>query len=705
VSSLSTAAARFVTMAEIAEIAQVRRPVVTTWRRRYADFPAPLRGDAGRLLFDGRAVVGWLIGSGLGNADPARLSAELVLHSITAPADLASPARLVEIIGSLLCLRHLDQQPLVSDQPGEDVDPAEAWAGLLRRAQRIDPEDEFVLRELRSADDSAVALARTAEDLVEAAYTPGAAYEWLLDSRRRGSLTELAADAVTDQLRRLLVELADSQSRIEDRGSLAVADPHAGSGDLLAAIVRAVEDPAQVVALAAEPDGWLARLTRRRLLLAGVGELGLDVQIGTELEERLTDPDLIVTQLPYTPGETRSKLAALRGVERIGDLLGPGRTALVLGPADALVDQLGGVEGARLRAELLRTGIVEAVINLPGGVSPYRPGYRSALWVLTRDPVRTARGYVLLADVSAEPLTDRVRERLAEDVLLWRAEGRRVDGHDPRYGRVVPIAELAQRRGDPLTPPGPPASQVLARAVTDRPALIAEAEGRLERAAEDLRLDADTHGPLRGNVIRRTGPRPATTTVGALIAAGRLTKVKGHRIDPGHIRSDGHYNVLGPEEICGASPVGARRVDRAVLAAAYERVAFTEPGDVVYTAAPRLGVIVDHDGTSVVAFPARILRVNPSAERPLAPRVLAALLAAARNTARSPSAVRPALRIEDVALPALDPLDVDHVDALLADIERRQALLRAQDEALADVRRLTVAGIADGTLTVEDPLI
>jgi hypothetical protein len=241
--------------------------------------------------------------------------------------------------------------------------------------------------------------------------------------------------------------------------------------------------------------------------------------------------------------------------------------------------------------------------------------------------------------------------------------------------------------------------------VTDRPALIAEAEGRLERAAEDARLDADTRGPLRGNVIRRTGPQPATTTVGALIAAGGLTKVKGHRIDPGHIRSDGHYNVLGPEEICGASRVGARRVDRAVLAAAYERVAFTEPGDVVYTAAPRLGVIVDHDGTSVVAFPARILRVNPSAERPLAPRVLAALLAAARNTARSPSAVRPALRIEDVVLPDLDPLDIERIDALLADIDRRQALLRAQDEALADVCRLTVAGVADGTLTVEDPLI
>jgi hypothetical protein len=690
-----------VTMSEIATMAKVKRPVVSTWRRRHADFPVPVAENVGGPLFHGQEVVEWLIATGLGNADPAQLSAELALHSIVAHADRFGPRHLIEIVGSLLCLRHLDDKPLLPDGVSDTPASAgEVWGALLHRAERMDPEDEFVLRELRAADSSAVVLARLAENLIEAAYTARGAFEWLLASRTH---LGLIADALVSELRQLLVELADLRPRIEQRGHITVADPHAHDGDLLAALVRAVDDPAQTGALAAEPESWLARVARRRLLIGGVNEVDLDVQTGTDLEERLANPDLVVTQLPYQAGETRSKLAALEGIEKIGDLLGPGCTALILGPADALVGALPGGDEARLRAALLRSGLLEAVVNLPGGVTPYRPGYRCALWVLTRDPVKAARGYVLLADISSEPLSERVRTRLAQDVLLWRAEGRCFDGHDPRHGRIVSIARLDEQFGGSLIPPGLPVSQLLARTVTERPALIAEAEGRLKLAGEQTQRHAEEHGHLRGNIIRRDGERPTPTTLGALIAARRVAKVKGHRLDPQHFLPEGHHKVLGPEEVCGSSPVGARRIDRAVLAAVYEHAAFTEPGDIVFTTSPHVSLMLDHDGFSVVVFPARVLRVNPDAERPLTSRVLAALLGAARNTGRSPSAVRAARRIEDFALPDLDPTDIERLDALLADIERRQELLRSQDEALAEVRRLTVAGFADGTLTIDRP--
>lgn len=694
-----------VTMSEIAVLAQVKRPVVSTWRRRYPHFPAPVAANGAGPRFHGQAVVEWLIATGLGNADPAQLRAELALHSIVAYADRFGPRDLVEIVGSLLCLRHLDERSLllpVGDS-GTPADPGEAWRALLHRAERMDPEDEFILRELRAADGSAMVLARLAEDLVEAAYTARGAFEWLLASRTRLGITELTADALASELRQLLVQLADLRPRVEQRGYVTVADPHARDGDLLAALIRAVDDPAHVGALAAEPESRLARLARRRLMVGGVDELGLDVQTGTDLEERLADPDLVVTQLPYQAGETRSTLTALEGIERIGDLLSAGCTALVLGPADALVDALSGVDEAKLRSSLLRSGLLEAVVNLPGGVTPYRPGYRCALWVLTRDPIKATRGYVLLADISSEPLSERVRTRLAEDILLWRAEGRRFDGHDPRYGRIVPLARLDEQLGGPLIPPGPPLSQVLARTVTERPALIAEAEGRLEQAGEQTRRYGDEHGHLRGNVVRRTGERPTPTTLGAFVVARRVAKVKGHRLDPQHLGPEGQHTVLGPEEVCGTSLVGARRIDRVVLATAYEHVALTEPGDIVYTTTPHLSLMVDHDGFSVVAFPARVLRVNPDADRPLTPRVLATLLGAARNTGRSPSAVRAARRIEDFTLPDLEPPDIERLDALLADIESRRELLHSQDAALAEVRRLTVAGFADGTLTIDRP--
>jgi hypothetical protein len=44
-------------MPEIAALAKVRRPVVSTWRRRYANFPPAVEDSSGRPLFDGRQVA------------------------------------------------------------------------------------------------------------------------------------------------------------------------------------------------------------------------------------------------------------------------------------------------------------------------------------------------------------------------------------------------------------------------------------------------------------------------------------------------------------------------------------------------------------------------------------------------------------------------------------------------------------------------
>ncbi|MGW4948960.1 hypothetical protein [Streptomyces parvulus] len=705
--TLRAPASVLVSMAEIAALARVKRPVVSTWRRRHGDFPAVVSQSSGRPLFDGAQVAEWLITSGLGNAAPADLRSELALFGIVALRNRFTPWQLVEILGSLLCLRRLDGRPL-TDGVNSLPDDAEAdgtlWSAVLRRAGRIDAEDDFVLRELSSLDAAAAPLARLAEDLVEAAYDEHGAYEWLLAARSRLGLDSLAADAVAPQLRRLLTQLTDLRLRLEHGESLTLADPYVRAGDLLAALLDDTEDRDRVTVLAADPDERLARITRRRLLLAGVGELDLDVQTGADLEEGITDPDLVVTQLPYRPGETRSVLAALEQVERVADLLRPGCTALVLGPADALVDALKDTEASQLRSALLRANLVEAVIALPGGVLPFRPGYRPALWTLTRGPVREAEGKVLLADISADRLTADVRMRLAEDVLLWRTEGfRALDGHEPRYGRIVPVADLDRSFGGPLTPPAPPVSAIWSDEVTERPALIAEAEARLERATAAARAHQSEHGPYRGGVLRRDGRLPRRTTLGKLIATGTVTRLPGHRVDDHHLTADGHHAVLGPDEITSERPVGARRIDRLLLATDYDRVALTEPGDIVYTLTPRLALHVDRDGFSVVAFPARVLRVAPDADPSLTPRVLAALLSAARGTGRSPSAVRPARRIEDYQLPNLTPGEVRRFDALLAETEHRERLLRAQTDALAEARKRTIAGLADGTLTLGDP--
>ncbi|MFW6639106.1 hypothetical protein ACOALZ_03595 [Nocardiopsis algeriensis] len=677
-------------LSDIAVLARVQRPVVSTWRRRYPDFPAPMAESGNRTWFDGRMVADWLVSSGLGNTPAEEVGAELAAHSLARIADGIGAQRLVSVLGALLCLRHMLEEPL------SDI----AEADLIRRAERMDPGDEFFARELTEDPGLSVRLAPLAEELVEAAYTVGGAHEHLMANRHRLGLTGPDTGSLSSELRRLVVRVADPLGHASPEGVLAVADPHALCGDLLHDAVTALDDPSEAIALGAERREELARLTRRRLLLAGVDDLRLDVQVGTEVEYQMADTGLVVTLLPYEPGESRSRARVLEAIESLGDLLVPGGTAVVVGPADALVGKLDDRE-AQIRSRLLQGGLVESVTTLPGGADPYRPGYGCALWTLRREPVPAARGRVLISDIGSRDLDEDVVRTLAEDILIWRAEGyHRFGGHEPRHGLSVAIDTLEKKFGAPLVPRGLSMSSASSRTVRDRPALIAEAEGRLSRAEARARASADEHGPLRGGLMRRIGPAPEQVTVGELVRQGRLVQVKGHRIAAEHITSRGQLDVLGPEEVVGRAPRGGRRIDRLVLASEYPHVALTEPGDVVYTTGPEFGVVVDHEGSSVVAFPARVLRVAPRARQALTPRVLALLLEGAAGVQRSPGAVRAVRGIGEVALPDLHPKEAARLDAVLAEAERRRALLDAQYAELDTIRRLTAAGFGDGTLAV-----
>src|SRR5688500_5014411 len=92
---------------EIALLAQVERPVVTTWRRRHPDFPAPVPGAGGQQLFSAEGVLAWLLDHDLGNTDPGTLRAERALHTLTAYAREHGGRQLVSSLSAAVCLRHL----------------------------------------------------------------------------------------------------------------------------------------------------------------------------------------------------------------------------------------------------------------------------------------------------------------------------------------------------------------------------------------------------------------------------------------------------------------------------------------------------------------------------------------------------------------------------------------------------------------------
>lgn len=681
--------APLLSLSDIATLARVQRPVTSTWRRRHPEFPAPVEESGNRAWFDGHEVTDWLAATGLGNTPADELGAELAAHSLIRHAEEVGGQRLVELLGSLLCLHHMDDKPLSGMT--EDA--------LTARVERMDPDDEFFHQELTEDLALSARLAPLTEELIEASYTAGGAHEQLMASRRRLGLTGPDTGSLSPELRRLVVHVADPLGHCAADGTLTVADPHALCGDLLHNVVSALDDPEDSTVLAAENRASLARLTRRRLLLAGVSEVDLDVQVGTELEERIANPDLVVTLLPYQAGENRSRAQVLEEVEAISVLLGAGCTAVIVGPADALVGELDAGD-AQIRSRLLRSGLVESVTTLPGGADPYRPGYGCAVWTLTREPVPSARGRVLINDVGSLTLDKQVRTTLGEDILLWRAEGHHLGGHDPRYGRAVRIKDLEERFGAALLPPGPPESRIVSQTVRDRPALIAEAETRLTEAERRAREHSAEAGPLRGALARRVGPASERVTVSGLITQKRLIQAKGHRINEEHVDPRGQLDIIGPDEVLGRAPRGSRRIDRLVLAAEYPYAALTRPGDVVYTTGPAFTALVDHEGSSVVAFPARVLRVNPEARRALTPRVLSLLLEGATSVQRPSGAVRATRGVGEIVLPDLHPEEVKRLDLFLAEAEERQALLAEQKAELDTIRRLTAAGFSDGTLTV-----
>lgn len=90
---------------EVATLAQVQRPVATTWARRHADVPKPVTHDGSRPLFDTQEVVGWLLATGRGNAAPQHLRAELILHTLAGWRDRLPAHVLVGALTGLICLR------------------------------------------------------------------------------------------------------------------------------------------------------------------------------------------------------------------------------------------------------------------------------------------------------------------------------------------------------------------------------------------------------------------------------------------------------------------------------------------------------------------------------------------------------------------------------------------------------------------------
>ncbi|MEV6057411.1 N-6 DNA methylase [Streptomyces sp. NPDC052107] len=367
-----------VTAAEISRLAGVTRATVSNWRRRHADFPAPAGGTDTSPLYDLEAVRAWLDSRGHATAaSPAEeLRAALRLHTGSGGA-----ARLL---------------PLV-------LAGAQRERGALTALGEL-PDGELAAR----CHDAVAELADTVPGTDTVTYTPAdapllrALLHCVRDEGGQTTLDILAEreleDSAASGAYQTPEQLADLMARLltphpDDPYPARVLDPACGSGSLLAAAARHsatglfAQDllPVQAQRTAvrlrlAAPEAHLAVRAGDTLRADAFADLTADAVL---CNPPYADRDWGHDELAYDPrwayGLPPRAESELAWVQHALAHLPPGAFAvMLLPPATA-----SRASGRRVRAELLRSGALRAVVSLPpGAATPLHIGLH--LWILQR---------------------------------------------------------------------------------------------------------------------------------------------------------------------------------------------------------------------------------------------------------------------------------------------------------------------------------
>ncbi|MBB5126415.1 SAM-dependent methyltransferase [Streptomyces albaduncus] len=384
-----------VTAAEISRIAGVTRATVSNWRRRHEDFPAPSGGTDSSPLYDLESVRTWL--ASRGHASAATPSEELrtTLRLRAQSGGSGTPEGLL-----LLVLAAAGRSP-------ED----------LTAATRL-PDEDLVAHAQRDA--GSVADAVPAADPVrfdtDDATVLRALYACVRDEGGQAALGVLAEreleDSAASGAYRTPAPLADLLARLIPGSPSRVLDPACGSGTLLAAVARRGarelygQDTLPVQARRSAVSLMLTE-PEASVTVRAADSLRADAFPDLLADAVLCNPPYGVRdwghdELAYdprwaygVPARAESELAWVQ--HALAHLTPGGCAVMLLPPATA-----GRASGRRVRAELVRSGALRAVIALPAGASvPLHVGLQ--VWVLRRpEPGGPERKSVLFVDTAAE---------------------------------------------------------------------------------------------------------------------------------------------------------------------------------------------------------------------------------------------------------------------------------------------------------------
>ncbi|MDN6556209.1 hypothetical protein [Acidipropionibacterium jensenii] len=591
-------------LADIARLARVQRPVVSMWRQRAvpgAPFPTP-RAD-GR--FSAGEVLSYLSATGRGNNPDPELTSDLTVASSSA----TDPSDRGDLL-TLLAARAVLGADSLAETDVED---------LLDDVEALDPDDEWLFSEVEGSD--VERLARTADAVADNSFSPAQAYEQLLAADPDPS--GLTAPLV-DLLAELTAALLGEDSKLVD-----VAGTATGTALRLAAD-ESLTPPAILLARDLPSDRATARRTplratlrRYRVHRCEVGTVAMeddwDLPAGSVILARVpdhTDParaDPAQSDPDHTDSaHTDSVQAAPATAEAFGlidDLtlqMGPGTTALVLGPASILIDELPDALVGQ-RDAFLRRGLVRAAVRLPAGLLRGGGGEHLALWLLAEGDSR----HLWAGDLSGRSLDAATSQQLLDDVVaVARSERQRAFSilHRAEAAKVIALSQsLVALDVSPADPLPVSAADDAAR-MAELLALLAEP---MPDPLSGLRPEAsDAGGGGHGSALSATLGDLARKRLVRIISGYRLPRLPA-----------GTLQMWTAEAVATHLPAG---VDLLALTTAIPGAALTAPDDLVFTSTGTPHAVVDAGGGSVVAYPARILRVSPTAS--CSPRAIAATI-------------------------------------------------------------------------------